>query len=382
MYSISDFGDMIADEKRMDAYVAALQHAITPDTVVLDIGTGTGVFAMLACRFGARHVYAVEPGDAIHVARKIAYENGYADRITFIQDLSTRITLPEHAHVVISDLHGVLPYYQVHLPSIMDARQRHLAAGGSLIPQQDMVWAAVVTAPEQYEEYVKPWLGNKYNLNMQAACQIMTNLWNRGKIESEHFLVEPQSWATLDYLTITSPDVCATLSWTAEQAGLAHGLSAWFDTKVAQGICLSNAPGLPELVYGHAFFPWTNPVMLSAGDEIRILLQATLIGDDYIWRWDTRIVSQNDAGRVKANFKQSTFHGLLLSPTQLSKKTAGYVAMLSEDGEIDRFILDMMDGNKSLGKIADALMESFPTHFTGWNDALGRVGKLSQQYSR
>jgi hypothetical protein len=56
--------------------------------------------------------------------------------------------------------------------------------------------------------------------------------------------------------------------------------------------------------------------------------------------------------------------------------------MLGEDGEIDRFILDMMDGNKPLREIADALMESFPNHFTGWNDALGRVGELSQQYSR
>src|SRR5215212_1061203 len=109
MYSISAFGSMIADEKRTDAYVAALQHAITPATVVLDIGTGTGIFAILACRFGARHVYAVEPGEAIHVARQIAHANGYADRITFIQDLSTHITLPEPANVVISDLHGVLP---------------------------------------------------------------------------------------------------------------------------------------------------------------------------------------------------------------------------------------------------------------------------------
>jgi len=382
MYSINEFGHMIADEQRMDAYVAALQRSITTDTVVLDIGTGTGVFAVLACQFGARHVYAVEPSDAIHIARKIARENGYADRITFIQDLSTHVTLPERADVVISDLHGVLPYYQLHIPSIMDARDRHLTAGGVLIPQQDTLWAAVVTAPEQYQEFVKPWVGNKYNLNMQAAFQIVTNVWSRGNVEPEHFLVEPQSWATLEYGSIQSSNVCATLSWIAGQAGIAHGFSAWFETKVAEEIYLSNAPGLPELVYGRAFFPWTNPVMLSAGDEITILLQATLIGDDYIWRWDTRIVSPHDMGHVKANFKQSTFHSTLLSPAQLSKKTADYVAMLTEDGEIDRFILDKMDGNKPLGEIADALKKSFPNHFAGRDDALGRVGKLSQQYSR
>lgn len=382
MYSISEFGHMIADEQRTDAYVAALQRAIFADTVVLDIGTGTGIFAVLACRFGARHVYAVEPDDAIHVARKIAHENGYADRITFVQDYSTRITLPERANVVISDLHGVLPYYQVHLPSIVDARQRHRAAGGVLIPQQDRLWAAVVTAPEQYEEYVRPWLGNKYDLNMQAARPVVTNHWGKGQLKPEHLLVEPQSWATLDYMTVTSPDVCATLSWTAERAGVAHGFGVWFETTVAAGIYLSNAPGRPELVYGHAFFPWTNPVTLAAGDAITILLQATLLGDDYIWRWDTRITSQNAAGCLKANFKQSTLHSTLLSPAQLAKKTAGYVAVLGEEGEIDRFILGMMDGNQPLGEIANALTERFPSYFAGWNEALGRVGKLSQQYSR
>jgi hypothetical protein len=85
---------------------------------------------------------------------------------------------------------------------------------------------------------------------------------------------------------------------------------------------------------------------------------------------------------VKANFKQSTFYGSLLSPVQLSKQVADYRSVLNEEGEIDRFVLSMMDGTKPLGEIADALTQGFPNHFTGRNDALGRVGKLSQRYSR
>ena len=221
MYSIYDYGRMIADEKRMDAYVEALKRAVSADTVVLDIGTGTGIFAMLACQFGARHVYAVEPNDAIHIARKITHDNGYADRITFIQELSTRITLPERANVVISDLRGILPYYQAHIPSIVDARQRHLAPGGGLIPQQDTMWAVVVAAPQQYkEEYAQSWVSNKYDLNMEAAQHIVTNVWSKRKVKPEQFVVEPQSWATLDYMTIECPNVCAELSWTADRTGL------------------------------------------------------------------------------------------------------------------------------------------------------------------
>jgi protein arginine N-methyltransferase 1 len=380
MYSISAFGSMIADEKRTDAYVAALQRVITPDSVVLDIGTGTGIFAMLACRFGARHVYAVEPDDAIHVARRIAEENGYADRITFIQDLSTHIALPQPANVIISDLHGVLPFYHLHIPSILDARQRHLATDGILIPQEDTLWAGVVTSPDQYEEIVKPWSGNKYDLPMQAARHIVTNVWGRGEVKPNQFLVEPQSWAVLDYTTVASPDVCATLSWTAGQEGVAHGLSVWFDTKVAEDICLSNAPGISDLVYGHAFFPWTNPVAISAGDEIQVTLQAKLIDDDYVWRWDACVSSPHGSRAVKANFKQSTFHATVFAPAQLAKTTADYMAVLSEGGEIDRFILNMMDGNHSSREIADALTNTFPHTFTSRNSALDRVRTLCQKY--
>jgi hypothetical protein len=40
MYSIGDYGDMIADKVRMDPYVYALKAVIETNSVVLDIGTG------------------------------------------------------------------------------------------------------------------------------------------------------------------------------------------------------------------------------------------------------------------------------------------------------------------------------------------------------
>src|SRR5438128_356977 len=115
MYSISDYSSMIADRLRLDAYSEALRRAIKPGVVVLDIGTGTGIFALLACRFGARKVYAVEPDDAIEVAREVAAANRYQQRIEFIQELSTRVALPERADVIVSDIRGVLPLLKHHL---------------------------------------------------------------------------------------------------------------------------------------------------------------------------------------------------------------------------------------------------------------------------
>ena len=68
-YSILDYGDMVNDRARTAPFVEALRQAVKPGDVVLDIGTGAGIFALLACRFGAARVYAVEPNDAIEVAK-------------------------------------------------------------------------------------------------------------------------------------------------------------------------------------------------------------------------------------------------------------------------------------------------------------------------
>jgi len=89
MYSLHFYGQMLADTPRMDAYLAALRQAVKPDSVVLDLGCGPGVFALMACKFGARRVYAVEPDNIISVAREAAVANGCADRIEFFESLST-----------------------------------------------------------------------------------------------------------------------------------------------------------------------------------------------------------------------------------------------------------------------------------------------------
>src|SRR5947207_11156361 len=117
MYSLAGYCSMIAERVRTDAYTRALRQVLRPGSICLDLGTGSGFFAVLACRLGARKVIAVEPDDAIHVARAVAAANGCAERITFLQNLSTRVNLEEQADVIVSDLRGVLPLLGHHLPS-------------------------------------------------------------------------------------------------------------------------------------------------------------------------------------------------------------------------------------------------------------------------
>ena len=384
MYSIADYGTMMSDEVRMDAFVRALRQAVTPTSVVADIGTGTGIFALLACRFGARRVFAIEPDDAIEVAREIAAANGCADRIEFIQGISTQVTLPERADVIISDLGGVLPWFQQHIPSIADARRRLLAPGGTLIPQQDVAWAAVVELPESYGRQTKAWDSRRFGFDMDAARRIVVNTWNQARVTPDNLLTGLQRWATLDYRVVDNPDARAQITWAVTRSGTAHGLAAGFDRTVSEGIYLSNAPDAagavrPE-IYGTVFFPWQAPVALNAGDVVTVDLEARLLRDDYIWNWKTRVLEQGRPGEEKANFAQSTFFGAPVSPGTLRKRAASYRPTLSEDGRIARLVLDSMKDGVSVGDIATLLKEQFSARFPRPEDALSHVADLSRQY--
>jgi protein arginine N-methyltransferase 1 len=389
IYGIGGYGAMIADRARVDAYRGALRRVITPDSVVLDLGTGTGVFALMSCQLGARHVYAIESSNAIDLAREIAVENGFQDSITFIRGDSTKASVPERADIIVSDMRGVLPFFERHIPSIVDARAQLLALNGTLIPGSDEIWAAPVDAPDLYREIVGPWEDAPGGLRMKEARMLATQGWRKARVEPQRLISAPQRWVNIDYGSVEDPNASGTLNWTVQRAGTVHGFVAWFSTELVEGVGFTNAPGGPELIYGQAFFPWWEAVSVLDGDSIEVSLSANLVHADYIWSWETRVTRPGDGGtpdageraeRLKAQFHQSTFYGQTLSLDQLYRREASHVPVLGTAGDIARFVLARVDGQTSLADIADGLLEKFPDEFRDRNAALDCVGRISLEY--
>lgn len=381
-YSLLRYGDMIADRSRMFPYGQALRAAVRPGSIVVDIGAGAGIFSLLACQLGAGHVHAIEPNDSIGVARDMAAANGFSGRITFHQALSTEVNIPGRADVVISDLRGILPLFQNHIPSIIDARERLLAPGGVMIPRRDTLWAALCSDPEIYRPYAEPWTVNDFGLNMQAGQPLVVNTWRKVGASPEQLVVPPIPWARLDYCTIEQPDVHAELSWKAEHSCTAHGLILWFDAELSDGIGFSCAPGKSKPIYGQAFFPMQAPMDLIEGDHVTVRLAAKLSGGDYVWRWDTSVFGAADSDKPRVAFRQSTFFGFPLVLDRLHRLAAGHVPEPTASCQADWFILSLIDGRANLGEIAEQAKAHFPSHFASWEDALTRAGELAERYSR
>lgn len=380
MYSLQEYGEMIADRERFEAYRKAIAKAIRPGDAVLEIGCGPGVFGLLACQAGARKVYAIDSEEIVHFSRELAAANGFAERMEFIQSDSRKTHLPERVNVIVSDIRGSLPLFGHAIASLEDARQRLLAPGGRLIPRRDTLKAAVIEASDFYSKLVAPWVQSIPALNLLPSLSLLLNGSYVSHVNSDQLLTEPQSWAELDYSSGAKACAAADLDFSVTRAGTAHGLCLWFETELLDGIGYSSGPGSQKTIYGQVFLPWLEAVPVQPGKKISVSIQANLVGEEYVWRWETKICG--DAIHATRHFQQSTFQGATFTPQSLRRRAADFVPSLSEEGQANRWLLQAMDGKVSLQEMAQVAAERFPAIFPRWEDALHRAAELARQFSR
>src|SRR5207247_7755553 len=93
---------MTSDERRNDAYRAAMANSVA-GKVVLEVGTGPEALLSRFCaEAGARKVYAVELlPDSYEPARRKVRQLALDDRIEVILGDATKVTLPEPADVCV-----------------------------------------------------------------------------------------------------------------------------------------------------------------------------------------------------------------------------------------------------------------------------------------
>jgi type I protein arginine methyltransferase len=379
MYSLEQFAAMFSDRVRMDAYSAAIAKYVRPGDAVLDLGCGPGIFALLACKAGARRVYAIDMNSVVDFGRHLAAANGYQEKVQFLCGDSRQIHLPERVNVVISDVRGVLPLYSHSVGTLEDARTRLLAEGGQMLPTRDTLMCAIVEVPEYYREIADAWKSIP-QLDLSAGLPLVLNGVYRERLKPEQVLSEVQPWHSLDYTTGAKASALGSVKLTASRTGVGNGLGLWFKTELGDGISYCTEPRTGDTVYGHTFLPWLAPVPLCEGDVCEVDLYANLVGDDYVWRWETRAPATDT--RAAIDFRQSSFYGSVFSPSFLKKHAAEFVPVLSEAGLAERWILQAIDGKRSLESIASETARRFPYVFRSAETAFNRVADIAEKFAR
>jgi protein arginine N-methyltransferase 1 len=384
MYSVSSYGSMMADRVRMQAYEAALRAVIRPGCTVVDLGAGTGIFSLLACRLGAARVYAIEPNLVIHLAQSLAYDEGLADRIQCIPEYSTRVALPEPADVIVADIRGSLPVFHNSLATMADARIRLLAPGGTIVPRRDTLYAALVEMPEFYSEILRPWDHPAWELNMRAASSSVLNSLHKVNATPDQLLTEGRTWASIDYTTIVKNSLEGDWNAVVQRPGIACGMVTWFQTCLADGIEYSSGPGDREVVatvYSHLFFPWAEPVPVKAGDSVAVRFLGSPTENDYVWSWESAVTDKAN-GQELAHFQQSTFFGNpAFLPSALQKTNPSVQPLLNRRGAAVEAALRLMHGALPLSEIIRQVAAAFPDVFQSEAEACGLVQRLAIEYS-
>ncbi len=144
---------MLADTERNRAYAKAIAAKVQQGDVVLDIGCGAGLTAMLAARAGAKHVYAIEQQPLIAAAaRQVIADNGLSDRITVLNkwshEIEVGVDLPEPADVVISEIVDSNLLGEGALATLRHAMASLAKPGARTVPESGTLYAQLVQSAD------------------------------------------------------------------------------------------------------------------------------------------------------------------------------------------------------------------------------------------
>jgi hypothetical protein len=291
---------------------------------------------------------------------------------------SRQMHLPERVDLIVSDVHGVLPLYSHAIDTIEDARNRFLAAGGRLLPSRETLFAAVVHVPEPYKQLADAWTVLA-QLNLSQGLPLVLNSIQRNHMKPDQVLSESRPWHVLDYLAGATSRAGNRIELPVTKTAVGHGIAVWFQTQLTEDIGFSTGPRMEETVYGQLFLPWLEPVSLREGEICSVDLRAHLVGNDYVWQWETSLPAS--AERAEIRFVQSSFYGSLFPPSVLQKRAMEFVPVLNESGQAERWILQAIDGKRSLEDIASEAARQFPHVFRRVADAFNRTAEIAEKYS-
>ena len=349
----------LADDRKVDAYRRALAEVVGPDDVVLDLGSGTGLLGYLACDAGAASVVAVDVGDIVSLARRIAADNGYADRIRHVKAASVAMDLDEPADVAVCDQIGGLVHDAGVLRFFADARRRLLAPGARLVPASFRIHAAPVTF-DQGRDAVDFWSTRPAGFDVSAGRDTAANTEWRYEVDPEVVTRLAQGSELAAFAADADVPIGGTATFGVTESGRFDGYLGWFEAQMSPSVTLPNDPWSPER-FGRwcNFYPLEAAVAVEPGARIELSIDIRpRIG---VISWSTR-TTQAD-GEVVAG-RQSTFGGSFLDRETVEGAVVDEPVATSADRVAAlREAIDLLDGTRSATDLRAALADRVGTGF-------------------
>lgn len=264
---------IVRDQRRNDAYDAALRRLIKPGMRVLEIGTGTGILAMMAARAGAAEVITCEMNPAVAAAAsEIIDRNGFGDRVKVIHSHSDTLDLDRHlggrrADLLVSEIISNNMVDQQVMPAHARAARDLLVPNAPVIPARGRVRVALV---EDMRHGTQP-LGviDEFDLSPfnRLAPSVRSARGGRGlELRSEAADLFDFDFSGVPLQPVVSSRDCVS------SGGPVNGVVQWIQLDVdGQGSMYENEPGeSPPSCWSPLVYPFERTVETTAGDVLTV----------------------------------------------------------------------------------------------------------------
>lgn len=273
---------LIADRVRNRALLAALHAVIKKgETVVADIGAGTGLIGLMAARLGAKDVYLYEMAEVAGVAAEILKKNRVRN-CHLMPCSSLDMVDPPRVDVVISETLGNYAFEENMIETLNDARERHLKSGGTMIPARVRQFVAPVIS-RRFDDELAAWgeVGSDLDIPMDLAFaegMSRNNVYVR-KLLPDDLLdagASAVAWDVVDFASArhNASNRKGEGAWPLTTEHTVFGFGVWWVADLVEGVTLSTAPDAPGTHWEQLYFPLLTPVSCKPGDTLKVALRS------------------------------------------------------------------------------------------------------------
>lgn len=262
------------DPDRITAWQRALAERIRPGMLVLEIGAGSGILAMLAARAGADVVSCDKDRIIAAVAEDIVAANGLAGRIKIvakpIEALRIGRDLPRAADVLMLDLFGDRLFDFAPFDAIAAARPL-LRDGAITIPMEVSLHAALADFP-RWKRLVP---GKLAGFDLKALAAIGSNRIAVHDDVDLSLRSAPEKLLDAELAGNLPAAEGSVVRPLVSEGGPVNGVAVWIRLTLAPGCVLEPRPGAaPRGFYARSnFYAFTTELTTKPGDKIPVRLE-------------------------------------------------------------------------------------------------------------
>lgn len=267
---------MMNEPERNQAYFDGLRSVVTPEKVVFEIGTGSGLVAMMAAKLGARKVITCEAvGLIADTASKIVKRNGYQDRVTVLAKPSQAIQLgpdlPAKADILVHEIFSSELLGEHVLAAIEDAKERLLKPDGEVLPSSASIMIALVTGDDLGKNLH---VEESFGFDLRAFNAIHPKRRPLYREDLAPVLMSDDIEAfRFDFRRESRfPAESKVIEITTRKAGLCYGVIQWIRIELGEGVRFENHPSRrrPVSNWQHTIYGFDKPIRLNEGSVVPV----------------------------------------------------------------------------------------------------------------